>query len=156
MVIISLFLLITGSYTDLRERGISIVPIAASLISCIALMIGVRIFGERYGFVNRWLIYEPGAVNIVLGLVPGFLLMAVSRITREAIGMGDVYVTLVLGLMLGLENICFVLFIATAFTGISGLFLMGIRGKDKKDTLPFMPFMLASFVVFWMYKMEVL
>ena len=49
-----------------------------------------------------------------------------------------------------------VLFIATAFTGISGLFLMGIRGKDKKDTLPFMPFMLASFVVFWMYKMEVL
>ena len=90
MIILSLSLLIICSYTDLRERGISLALLAAFSTSCAVLMISVLIFGERLGFLKRSLVYEPDIINIIAGLIPGLILLIISMLTKEAIGRGDV------------------------------------------------------------------
>ena len=99
MYIICLILLIICSYTDLRERGISLVLLAASLISCVMLMVCVKIFGNSCEQMDSWLIYEPCPTGILCALIPGMLLFIICRATTGAIGVGDVYVMLLLGLM---------------------------------------------------------
>ena len=76
MWIICLLLLVICSYTDLRERGISIWLLAASLISCVLLMICVEILGDSYEYIDSLLIYEPDISKIVCSLIPGMVLFA--------------------------------------------------------------------------------
>lgn len=147
MIILSLSLLIISSYTDLRERGISLVLIAVSLISCITLMIGVEIYGSRFGLPEWCLLYEPGVKTILPALLPGLVLLIIHRISEPSIGMGDVYVVLLLGLMLGLYNTGVLLMTSMTLTAVFGLICMAAKGKNRKDTLPFMPFLLSAHVL---------
>ena len=145
---LSISLLIICSYTDLRERGISTRVLAAFLTSSVILMISVYIFGARFDIINRCLIYDIRAENILFSLLPGTILLMVSLISREAIGKGDVYVVFLLGFMTGFDGIVTVLFISMLSCAACGLVFITVKGKGKKDTLPYMPFLLGAYVVF--------
>lgn len=145
MVILSLSLLITCSYTDLRERGISLALLAAFSTSCAVLLISILIFGDRYGFLKKSLVYEPSIINILSGLIPGFLLLLISRIFKESVGMGDVYVVMLLGLMLGFEKTFTILFVSMLMTAAFGLICMAFGRRNRKDSLPYIPFLLGAF-----------
>ena len=146
MVLLSLLLLIMCSYTDLRERGISVMLLAAFLTSSILLMIGVSILGDKYVMLKGMLLYEPGVLSIVSALVPGIVLFAVSRISGGAVGMGDVYLILILGFMIGFEKITALIFVSTAITALFGMFYMISGRGGRKDSLPYAPFMLAAYI----------
>ena len=148
MWIICLLLLIICSYTDLRERGISIWLLAASLISCVLLMMCVEIYGDSYEYIDNLLIYEPDIFKILSSLIPGSVLFIISRLTKEAIGMGDVYVMLLLGFMMGFANTAALLFVSMFIASVFGILLMLFKGKSRKETLPYMPFLLGAYV--WM------
>ncbi len=147
MIFLSLFLLIISSYTDLRERGISLMLLAVSLISCIALMTGVEIYGNITGLPEWFILYEPKMINILAALLPGLFLLIVHRISEGSIGKGDVYVVLILGLMLGLYNTGVLLMMSMVFTAVFGLIYMKLKGMGRKAALPFMPFLLSAHVV---------
>ena len=147
MWILCLLLLIICSYTDLRERGISLGLLAASLTSCILLMISVEIYGDRCELMEGWLIYEPGFKRILCALIPGMGLFIICKATKEAVGMGDVYVTFLLGLMLGFNNTVNLLFVSMIITAAFGLCHMILTGKSRKETLPYMPFLLGGYVL---------
>ena len=147
MWIIGLLLLIICSYTDLRERGISLVLLAASLISCVSLMICVEIYGKKSEIMAHWLVYEPDRVKLLCALIPGMALLILCRITGEAIGMGDVYVMLILGIMLGFSNTVVLLFVSMLITAVFGLCYMVVTGKSRKETLPYIPFLLGGYVL---------
>ena len=148
MIILSFSLLIICSYTDLRERGISLVLLAAFSISCVVLLVSVSIFGDRWAFLKSTVGYEPSPVNILAGLIPGLILLAVNRITKGAVGLGDVYVILLLGVMLGFEKTFTILFLSMVMTALFGLACMALGNRNRKDSLPYMPFVLAALVVF--------
>lgn len=150
MLILSLSLLITCSYTDLRERGISLALLAAFSISCVTLMISALIFGEKLGFLKRSLVYEPGIVNIITGLIPGLILLVINRLTKEAVGRGDVYVVMLLGLMLGFEKTFTVLCLSMVMTALAGLVCMAFGSKSRKDSLPYIPFVLGAYTIMLM------
>lgn len=147
MIFLSLSLLIISSYTDLRERGISLMLLAVSLISCIALMTGVEIYGNSTGLPEWIILYEPKMMNILAALLPGLFLFIVHRISEGSIGKGDVYVVLILGLMLGLYNTGVLLMMSMVFTAVIGLICMKLKGIGRKAALPFMPFLLSAHVV---------
>lgn len=147
MWIIGLLLLIICSYTDLRERGISLVLLAASLISCVSLMICVEIYGKKSEIMAHWLVYEPDRVKLLCALIPGTALLILCRVTGEAIGMGDVYVMLILGIMLGFSNTVVLLFVSMLITAVFGLCYMVVTGKSRKETLPYIPFLLGGYVL---------
>lgn len=147
MKILSILLLVICSYTDIRERGISIRVLSVFIVSSAALMISTYMLGDRYGVIKRSLIYEPDPVNILLSLLPGIILLIISFISREAIGRGDVYVVSLLGFMTGIDRILAILLISMLSCGIFGLAYMVMRGKSRKDTLPYVPFLLGAYIL---------
>ena len=148
MSILSLIMLIIFSYTDLRNRRISMRILAVFLILTAGLMTSVRLFGGRYTIIKNCLVYELGLENIVLALVPGVILFVISLLTNEAIGRGDVCVVGLLGLMTGFDAVFIILFISMMACALFGLVFMLIMGKSKKDTLPYIPFLLGAYLVF--------
>ena len=146
MLILSLSLLIICSYTDIKERGIDLRIIAAFFISVVILFTGVFVSGDKFEILKKSLMYEPEIINILSGLIPGLFLLAVCRITKGAVGMGDVYVVLLLGLMTGFEKTFAVLFLSMVMTALTGLACIAFGSKKKKDSLPYIPFVLGAFV----------
>lgn len=147
MTLLCFSLLIICSYTDLRERGISLALLAVFSMSCSALLVSVLIFGDRFGFLKRFLVYEPGIINIFSGLIPGLILLVICRFSGEAVGLGDVYVVMLIGLMLGFEKTFSVLFLSMLMTALFGLVCMVTGSRSRKDSLPYIPFVLAAFSI---------
>lgn len=147
MILLSIMMLVICSYTDIKDRGISKNVLAAFLVSALGLMISVYLFGDRLGYIGNCLLYDLKVRNIICALIPGMVLFAVSILTREAIGKGDVYVVGLLGLMIGFDGIFAVLFVSMISCAVFGLVYMTVTGKGRKDTLPYIPFLLGAYLV---------
>ena len=78
-----------------------------------------------------------------------FLLSAVSR--EKWMGMGDSYLAVFLGLVLGWPQILLALFFSFLIGSICGIILMASRRKKMKSQLPFAPFMVSGAIIalFW-------
>ncbi|MCR5508900.1 MAG: prepilin peptidase [Lachnospiraceae bacterium] len=147
MILLSLFFLIICSFTDLRERGISVMLLAAFLTSSILLMLGVHISGTEYVSGIRLLLYDPGPLSIAAAFIPGVVLLMVSLFTGEAIGRGDVYMIGVLGFMQGLERTVIILFFSMVMTAVFGAACIVTGKGNRKSTLPYAPFLLTAYVL---------
>ncbi|MCR5358235.1 MAG: prepilin peptidase [Lachnospiraceae bacterium] len=147
MILLSLLLLVICSFTDLRERGISVMLLAAFLTSSILLMISVSIFGDRSGILKGMLEYEPGALSIAASFVPGIILFVINRATHGAVGLGDVYMILILGFMMGAEKITVLIFVSMMMTALFGIIYMITGRGGRRDSLPYAPFLLVSMVL---------
>ncbi len=141
-------MLIICSYTDIRSRGISLRVLGSFLVPALALMIGTVFTGDL--IPKGWLLYEPGPGNVAMALMPGLFLLLVSFLTGEAIGRGDVYVVMILGLMVGFDRIYPILFISMAACGLTGLVLIALKKRKRDEALPYMPFLLAAYLAFIM------
>ncbi len=63
---------------------------------------------------------------------------------KRGMGLGDVYLAPVLGLILGWPRVLIGLMMAFILGAVAGIFLMIFGGKNLKSTLPFGPFMVAG------------
>lgn len=65
-------------------------------------------------------------------------------ISRGSLGMGDLKLMIPMGLMLGVEGICYAMFVSVFFAFIVSVFLLLTKRKAKSDQIPFAPFILAG------------
>ncbi len=81
-------------------------------------------------------------------LIPGGVIIFISYITKEAVGMGDGILILVTGVFLGFtDNIVFIMlffFLCAFFSGCMFIF----RKYRLKDKIPFAPFLFLSYLIF--------
>lgn len=81
--------------------------------------------------------------ELILILMLVVILAVISRITKEALGMGDVWmigsILVVLGVIDGLESI----YISFVLAGIYGG-LLWLKKRNRKTEIPFVPFLLAG------------
>lgn len=75
------------------------------------------------------------------GFLMGILFLLISKCSKEAIGYGDSWLILLLGIYLGYLHALEVLFGASLLAGIVSVFFLWKRGWKKKATLPFVPFL---------------
>lgn len=87
--------------------------------------------------------------EILLGMLPGGILAALSWGSRGQIGMGDGCLILAAGCYLGFWKILGVFLIASLLTGMAGAVHLLFFGGKRSDRLPFAPFLLAAYV-FWL------
>lgn len=123
-----------NSWTDIRYRKVSLCSVGAYLL--------VGIFYQC--------LYRKEAAAMLLGLIPGILLVAVSKATREALGMGDALLMLVLGMYLGLWAAVEVLFAAMFLAAIWAGALLFVKKKGRDYEFPFVPFLLLAYVGRWL------
>ncbi len=121
-------MLIIQSVWDIRYRQIPIV------VTAVSAMIGLTLslwFGREI-----W--------NMVLGVLPGVICLAMGWMTREAIGYGDGFVLCAMGLYLELEQILWIIMMAGFLTAVVAIVCLITGRKKGRDTLPFVPFLLVA------------
>lgn len=117
-----------NSYWDLRDREIRLFSVAVMSMA-----------GLIFQFMNGFSFFD-----LILGILPGGILLGVSLATRGALGIGDGLLTLCIGFYLG--------FIQTGITVLTALFLSAIwaglslclKKKKGKDSIAFIPFLLMG------------
>lgn len=89
--------------------------------------------------------HEGVSVELVLGVVPGLLVLLLSYATHGKIGMGDGFVMMVCGMVLSFLDNLFLLFFALVLSAAAGAVLMIFRRVKRSYTMPFVPFICVSF-----------
>ncbi len=107
------------SAEDLRELQLSVWPILAlglaGLLRAIWTAVGIQPF-------------------------PGIFLLLISRVSGEAVGEGDGWLLLALGMWMTLSQILFVLTLGSLFCAVCAV------AAGRKE-MPFVPFLTAAYVV---------
>lgn len=86
-------------------------------------------------------------LRIVLGILPGCAMLFAGKLTGGAIGSGDSYTVLALGIHMGIFSVLTCLMYGMCLSGICSMVLL-LRGKyKKKDTIPFLPFLSAGYMI---------
>ncbi|HEX3077101.1 MAG TPA: prepilin peptidase [Lachnospiraceae bacterium] len=96
--------------------------------------------------LDLWFNPEVTLLSRLCGIVIGGIFLLLSKLTKEQIGVGDAYIIIAIGLMLGgfscLEVITYSFFISS----IVAIILMIIFRFSRKKTIPFVPFLLLGFI----------
>ncbi len=130
-----LAMLIIGSLEDIKNKQIHIVWIA-----CFALEGVLCCF-----FLGK----QPAIsviIEIMIDMVPGFLLLLLSFVTKGGIGAGDGILLMAAGIFLGTARVCKIFIYAIFLSAMYAWFLFIIKKKGRKHEIPFVPFLLLAFM----------
>ena len=116
---------------DIRKREI---PIWWLIIISVLVLLFVLLF-DRNRLISR-----------LVGGVFGLLFFLISKCTKEAIGYGDSWLILILGVYLGSFEALQVLFWAALIAAVVALFLLCRRKRKKSITIPFVPYLAVAFL----------
>ena len=120
-----------GSYFDLKNR-----EIPANYLA---------IFGVLGIVGNVIWKYQP-ILEVLAGGCIGGVFLAIGWMTKEAIGYGDGWALVILGIMKGWHELIPVVFGAFLLSGVYGIWrLIGLKASRDED-MPFYPFLLIAFV----------
>lgn len=85
--------------------------------------------------------------SYIIAALIGVLFITVSYFTNEKIGYGDGLIILYTGLLLGVENLLFIIFSALVMCSLTGIVFMITRSIKSDFSLPFVPFIFAGFML---------
>lgn len=127
-------LLIPCAITDIKKRQVNIIWIG------ICAMVGIIL----------WVVEARFGFHVLLYSLIGVILMGISKLSRGGIGMGDCYLMISIGLIVGWQYTLLILFYALIGTSIIGV--IGLIKKKTKE-IPFVPYVLiASVIVCFLYQ----
>ena len=82
----------------------------------------------------------------ISGALMGILFLMISKCTNEAIGYGDSWILLLLGIHMGLLKVLNVLSVAAVLAAVVSLFFLWKCHWKRQATLPFVPFLTISYL----------
>jgi len=111
------------------------------------------------------IIYQLTKHNLILGLIGaafgGGLILLIRVLggwayKKEVMGMGDVYLTAMIGAFVGFPNIILAIFIAAVFGAIIGIIYLAVTRKQRETPIPFGPFLSLGGAVVIVVRLELL
>jgi len=85
---------------------------------------------------------------IIAGLIAGGFFLAIILISKgKWMGMGDVKIGILMGLILGLPQIFIALFLAFLFGAMVSIVLLALKKKKLKSEIPFGPFLVFATMI---------
>jgi prepilin signal peptidase PulO-like enzyme (type II secretory pathway) len=106
-----------------------------------------------FSLILDWINFSPiiGLINlkifsgILAGIAAFLFFFLLSYLSKEKLmGMGDAYLGLLTGLVVGWPQIIFALMLSFFFGSISGIFLILKKKKTMKSQIPFAPFLVLG------------
>ena len=125
-----LIYLIYCSYSDIKNKSISLYISIISMLICIIQDIVLKDFT---------------LTNFFISLIPGIVLLILSCIFSNSLGKGDGIIILICGIHIGVFFTLKILLIALLFSAFYSIFLL-MRKHSLKDIFPFAPFILLSYI----------
>ncbi len=136
---VMMWLVIVG-YIDFKEK---IIPNALIVtgICFWAILTTVDILVAQSS-VKQVLLY-----SLVGGLLCGGILFSIAIIVKTALGMGDVKMFTVLGLLYGVSNTYSILLFSMVLMAIVSIVLLILKKVTKKTAVPMAPFVVVGFLI---------
>lgn len=134
-----LYLVLLG-YIDLREKIIPNELIGIGLAFWLVLTL-VDIFVAK----SYWL--SVLKISLVGGLLVGGVMFIIALIVRTALGMGDVKMFFVLGLLYGVVDTYSILLFSMIIMAVISLVLLAIKKVNTKTAIPMAPFVAIGFLL---------
>jgi leader peptidase (prepilin peptidase)/N-methyltransferase len=123
------------------------IGIAVSVSDVLVLLIPNKIIvpGILIIFILR-LAYHPQGLSFYLlgALLGGGLLLLLALIYPQGMGMGDVKLFIMMGLVIGWTNALTALFFASFLGSVYGLLLLALKRRKQNDPVPFGPFIVTG------------
>lgn len=94
----------------------------------------------------QFLIIKENLLSILGGAAVGALFFLLSKSTREAVGYGDSWVILLLGIFLGGKDVLQVVLWAALFSSVFSIIYCIRHGFRGKQTVPFIPCLAAAYI----------
>jgi len=106
-------------------------------------------------------IMSPLGTSTYLGIVAAFsafiFFFLLSSLSREKwMGMGDAFLVILLGLILGWPQILLGLFLAFATGSIYGIMLVALKKKSMKSQVPFAPFLVVGTIITLLFYNQII
>ena len=134
-LIVLLFYLTLCGILDLMNKQIPGIIIWSGLL-----------IGTIY-FIMQLIIKEREIIDFVTAIIPGIILLVISKLTDNALGTGDGIVIIITGLVLTfIQNVC-MLTISFFLAAFFSIFLLILRKKSRKEKIPFIPFVMCGFLI---------
>jgi len=127
-------------YVDLKERIIPNHMIGAGLIFWVVLVL-LDIFVGK----TAW--KSVIAYSLIGGAVCGGILLIVALLSGSALGMGDVKLFTVLGLLYGLNDTYSILLFSIVIMAVVSIALLIARKVTRKTAVPMAPFVAVGFLL---------
>lgn len=134
--IVLLTYLIILALFDWRERKIPLVLPLGGLAAALLYQVYLLCHNSAEW---EWLV-----VSALLGLVPGFLMLAVAGLTGKA-GYGDGLVLLSIGLLTDYKSCILLLCFSMLFISAFSIGMLLLKRADKNTKLPYLPFLAAVY-----------
>ncbi|MEF9916604.1 MAG: prepilin peptidase [Lachnospiraceae bacterium] len=129
-IMMLIFLFICTVY-DIRMRGIPNL---------------IMYSGSGLVIVLRCMKMEMPCFLWIGGGILGVFFLLISKYTKEALGYGDSWMILLLGVYLGLWNLLLLLSVALFLCSFGAMYQFLRHKSAEKATLPFLPFLTIAFI----------
>ena len=141
-VVSALIVILTYDFLYLEIPGIVLWTAVGLAVFC-----NLVIDWQTMGFGGELLgsLTYSGTLAAFTAFLAFFLLSAFSR--EKLLGMGDAYLVILLGLVLGWPKILLGLFLAFAIGAICGIMLIALKKKKMKSQVPFAPFLALGTII---------
>lgn len=84
-------------------------------------------------------------INELVAIVGATIVcIACMFLSRGSLGMGDLKLLMFMSAFLGVEGICYTMFVSIFFSAVVAIGLLIFKKKSRKDAIPFAPFILAG------------
>jgi leader peptidase (prepilin peptidase) / N-methyltransferase len=143
--------LIAIAIIDLKEQ--LIFPAIVFPVALVALI--VNFFIPKLYSVHNLLFGLIGAAFGSILLLLAFVLSKVI-LKREGMGLGDIYMAVMMGFMVGFPNIIVALFIGIMLGGLTAIILVSSKKKSTKDVIPFGDFLAIGTVITLLWGTQIL
>ena len=134
--IVAFIMLGICAYSDIRSRVINVLLVAG--------------FGAL-SLVFHLVSGDMPPVSIVTALLPGAVLLLISRLTKGKLGEGDGVVIMALGLMTGGLDGVRILTAGLIFAAATGVILIIAGYRKYTNTMPLIPYIFGGYI-YWLIQ----
>lgn len=131
--------LTSATIFDIKIRIIpNFIPLALLAIKIILVILQL---------IGNQITWSDMIVNLLAAIICIMVLLVISKITHNGIGMGDVKLLAAIGFVLGLELLWAVLLLSSLLCLLVAIILLISKAKTLKDSLPFAPFIMFGYMI---------
>lgn len=127
---------------------VSMIDIKKKSLSIYTIILGFVLMGILYIFSP----YNP--ISLAGGVLIGVIIVAVSFLSRQAVGLGDGLILIIIGLCFGASTI-YIFMYSLAILSVCTVVFMLIKHKRYNIEVPMIPFYLAGVIIQVIYENKI-
>ena len=151
--------------------GLTLIALKYCILVSLLIVIGMIDYDTQFVFTSTTIfggiiagifiviqavVYKEGIIDLILGGAIGFGIIGLIVFLTKGMGEGDIEISTVCGLFLGVKGILLGLFLAIILGGIVGIIILALKLKKAKEKIAFGPCIAIGSLISMVWGSEIL